>query len=65
MGAGAWLRLGRGSCAEAAQNGNLELLKWAREHGCPWDEDIADSIMRDGCALAAKGAHLEVLKWAR
>ena len=26
------------TCAQAAYNGNLELLKWARLNGCPWDE---------------------------
>jgi len=30
---------------------------WAREHGCPWDEDT--------CALAAAGGYLNVLKWMR
>jgi hypothetical protein len=33
------------------------VLKWARENGCPWDEQT--------CAHAAEGGHLEVLKWAR
>ena len=44
------------------------MLKWAREHGCPWDEST--------CAAAAgeeqstvlpdvQGGHLEVLQWAR
>jgi hypothetical protein len=44
-------------CFYAAKGGHLELLKWAREKGCPWDSDT--------CAYAAKGGHLEVLKWAR
>jgi hypothetical protein len=26
-------------CARAAEGGHLEVLKWARENGCPWDED--------------------------
>jgi len=39
------------------EGGHLEVLKWARENGCPWDEET--------CAYAAKGGHLEVLKWAR
>ena len=30
--------------------GRLEVLKWAREHGCPWAEST--------CAHAAKGGHL-------
>jgi len=42
---------------EAAKGGHLEVLKWARENGCPWDEWT--------CAYAAEGGHLEVLKWAR
>ena len=38
-------------------NGHLEVLKWARAHGCPWDEST--------CAKAAMNGHLEVLQWAR
>jgi len=45
------------TCAYAAEGGHLEVLKWARENGCPWDKQT--------CAYAAKGGHLEVLKWAR
>ena len=26
------------TCAYAAEGGHLEVLKWARENGCPWDE---------------------------
>jgi len=33
------------------------VLKWAREHDCPWDEQT--------CAYADQYGHLEVLKWAR
>jgi hypothetical protein len=39
------------------EGGHLETLKWARENGCPWDEET--------CADAAEGGHLETLKWAR
>ena len=35
----------------------MEMLKYARAHGCPWDEGT--------CAAAARGGHLEVLQWAR
>jgi len=45
----------------------LEVLKWAREHGCPWDkddEDDGDYTMKC-CACAAAGGHLQLLKWAR
>ena len=41
----------------AAYGGHLEVLKWARENGCSWDEDT--------CARAARWGYLEVLKWAR
>ena len=34
-----------------------QVLKWAREKGCPWNSLT--------CSRAAKGGHLEVLKWAR
>ena len=44
-------------CRVAAQNGNLEVLKWARKEGLFWDSDT--------CAQAARGGHLDVLKWAR
>ena len=44
-------------CANAALNGHLEMLKWARENGCDWNSDT--------CANAAINGHLEVLKWAR
>ena len=37
--------------------GHLEVLRWAREHGCPWDDMTMQS--------AAVCGHLEVLQWAR
>jgi hypothetical protein len=33
------------------------VLQWARENGCPWDEET--------CYWAAHGGHLEVLQWVR
>jgi hypothetical protein len=39
------------------KNGYLNVLRWARENGCPFDEDI--------CTYAAQNGHLEVLKWLR
>ena len=33
------------------------MLKWARENGCPWNEEI--------CNCAAFNGNLEMLKWAR
>jgi hypothetical protein len=42
----------------AAAGGHLEVLKWLREEGCPWDADA--------CACAARGGgQMEVLRWAR
>lgn len=41
----------------AAKEGYLEILKWARSNGCHWDEST--------CFYATSGGHLEVLKWAR
>jgi hypothetical protein len=44
-------------CKNAAQGGHLEVLRWARANGCPWDEAT--------CASAAESGHFEVLRWAR
>jgi hypothetical protein len=35
----------------------MGVLKWAREHGCPWDERT--------CEFSALDGHLGVLQWAR
>ncbi len=48
---------GRTTCSEAARQGHLDLLRWARAQGCPWDENT--------CAQAARGGHLGLLQWAR
>lgn len=32
-----------------------QVLKWAVDNGCPWDEEV--------CAFAAAGGHLEVLQY--
>jgi hypothetical protein len=37
--------------------GQLEVLEWLRENGCPWNEST--------CAYAAWDGHLELLQWAR
>ena len=44
-------------CNIAAENGNLDVLKCAHEHGCPWNAKT--------CVSAVAGGHLDVLKWAR
>ena len=43
-------------CWRMAQNGNLELLQFLRENGCPWDDWT--------CWRAAENGHLECLKYA-
>ncbi|CAN0532375.1 unnamed protein product, partial [Ectocarpus sp. 12 AP-2014] len=40
----------------AAENGHLEVLVWARENGCPWNERT--------CVNASRGGHDDVLRWA-
>ncbi len=45
-----------GFCAEMARKGNLELLKFLHENGCPWDEKT--------CYRAALNGHLECLRYA-
>ena len=43
-------------CYYAASNGHLECLRYAHEHGCPWD--------RSTCSWAASNGHLECLRYA-
>jgi hypothetical protein len=47
-----WNRGIRGTCYHIARHGPLEVLQWAREHGCEWDEDT--------CMMAARGGQLDV-----
>ncbi len=44
-------------CAAAAAAGNVALLQWLREGGCPWDEYA--------CTCAAQMGHLSALQWLR
>jgi len=44
-------------CDYAAAIGHPEVLKWAREQGCVWDDQTLQAAARRG--------HLEVLRWAR
>ena len=44
------------TCAAAASQGHLEVLKWARDNGCEWDSLT--------CANAARNGHLVLLNWA-
>ena len=40
----------------AAEQGNLDVIKYLHENGCPWDEET--------CWRAAQAGHLDVLKYA-
>jgi hypothetical protein len=44
-------------CTSAASGGHLEIIRWARREGLPWDDFTPSE--------AAKGGHLECLKWLR
>ena len=44
-------------CAQMALNGNVELLEFLHEKGCPWDDYWT-------CRNAAENGHLECLKYA-
>ena len=41
----------------AARNGHLDILVWARDRGCP--------LMADACCAAATNGHLTILQWLR
>jgi hypothetical protein len=45
------------TCAEAAKCGNVEVLRWLREHDCPWGVT--------SCTCAAGAERLDTLKWLR
>lgn len=44
------------TCASAAVDGHLNILKWLRQNACPWDETT--------CSAAAGRGQLDVLEWA-
>ena len=45
-----------GVCSAAAEDGLLDILQLARQHGCPWNIWT--------CAYAAGNGHLKLLQWA-
>lgn len=45
------------TCSQAVQGGHVEILQWAREHGCKWDQSCY--------LLASSHGRLALLKWAR
>ena len=62
-------------CPFTAASGNLVVLKWTREHHCPWDECKLEVLKwlrkhqcpwnEDTCAYAQENGNLEVPKWLR
>jgi hypothetical protein len=44
------------TCEEASKNGQIECLKYAHTHGCPWDEMT--------CEVSAGNGHLDCLQYA-
>ncbi len=44
-------------CSEAASNGHIEILKWAKENGY--------KLNTTACSTAALNGHFDVLKWLR
>ena len=46
-----------GMMTDAARSGDLELVRWLRGEGCPWDFLT--------CSEAVDQGHVEVLRWAR
>lgn len=44
-------------CQEAAREGRIDVLQWARANRCPWDQST--------CAAAAEGGHIDALRWVR
>ncbi|KAL6075282.1 Ankyrin repeat domain containing protein [Balamuthia mandrillaris] len=51
------------SCAIAASNGNLEMLKWLHEQGCPWDASTFDRAAVSGDLEVAKWMHAQGCPW--
>jgi len=50
-------------CAEMALNGNIELLKFLRVKGCPWDEKTCSSAASNGQLECLKYAHENGCRW--
>jgi Ankyrin repeats (many copies) len=44
-------------CSYAGLNGNLDILKWLRDQGCPWDNNTINQAARKG--------HTHIIEWAR
>jgi hypothetical protein len=40
--------LAKGCCALAARGGHLKVLKWLRQHNCPWDWETTHVAWENG-----------------
>jgi hypothetical protein len=40
----------------AAERGDLKILRWARDHGCPWDERLVEKALEAGRTHIAQWA---------
>jgi hypothetical protein len=49
------MRMDEDTCIEAAYGGHLDILKYAHEHDCEWENT---------CRHAAYGGHLDILRYA-
>ena len=54
----------------AALGGDMDAVKWLREHKCPWDgckwdEATQKSEPYNACYGATEGGHMRILKWLR
>jgi len=50
----------------AAWSGNLELVRWLRAEGCPWDEGTCHNAVANGRReTAAEEGHAGTLRWLR
>ena len=49
-----------------ARGGDMEAVRWLREHKCPWDgERFHLYFPSNACIAAAEGGHLDVLRYLR
>jgi hypothetical protein len=53
---------GRSVCYAAADNGDLEMLKWARKHDYPWDQHGPNNVVFV-CGAAAGSYNIELMAW--
>lgn len=51
----------RGAISDAAANGYLSCIKFARENGCQWEDNYTDN---SACTRAAMNGHLHCLRFA-